>query len=142
METKDAVSAGGVIFRKSHERLEVTLIARKSRSVWCLPKGAVELNESLEDAAMREVFEETGLKGEMIQKIGQIDYWFYWQPDEVRYHKFVHFYLLKYLEGDTENHDHEVDEARWFPIDEAVKKLTFETERGIVEKARAILKKR
>lgn len=141
MRTKRAVSSGGIIFRRAGEGLEVA-IARRKEDVWCLPKGLVEEGEELEGTALREVEEETGLSGKIVDKIGVVDYWFYWKPEDVRYHKFVHFYLVEYQKGSVENHDYELEEVRWVSIDEAVKMLSYKSEAEMVEKAERMLRGR
>lgn len=138
MKTKVAISSGGVIFKRERDTI-LTAVTRRERDIWCLPKGLVEQGESLEDAARREVEEETGLTGRLAGKIGQIDYWFYWKPDDTRYHKFVHFYLLEHTGGDTKMHDVEVEEVKWLPIDEAIKILAYENEKEMMRKARATI---
>jgi len=139
MKIATIVSAGGVIFRVSGDKVEVAITARDSGKIWSLPKGLVEKGESLEDAALREVSEETGLTGKLMRKIDTIDYWFYWRPKEVRFHKFVHFFLLEHTGGDIAKHDWEVDEVRWFPIDDAIEKLTYKSEREVLEKAKKLI---
>lgn len=139
MKTEIATSAGGVIFRKHNGQIEIALVSHSGGKVWALPKGTVRENEGLEATAVREVTEETGLKGKIIEKIGTIDYWFYWKADDTRYHKFVHFYLLGYEEGTPENHDHEVEAVEWLPLDDAIARMTYESEAAIVKKARKML---
>jgi len=122
------VSSGGIIFRKVNETFEVALISRttqRGEKVWCLPKGIVEKRESPEEAALREVKEETGLEGKVIKKLGDISYWYYSKEDGARIHKRVHFYLLEFIRGSTEEHDFEVEEVRWFPVREAIDRLAY-----------------
>ncbi|MDP3012939.1 MAG: NUDIX hydrolase [Candidatus Subteraquimicrobiales bacterium] len=138
METRRALSSGGVIFRQLNNEIEIALI-RRDKDIWCLPKGTVEKEEELEKTALREVEEETGLQGEIIDKIGAIDYWFFWKADNVRYHKVVHFYLLEYKGGNTESHDYEVEEVRWFPIEETISIMAYKNEKEIVKKAKEML---
>jgi periplasmic divalent cation tolerance protein len=140
LRTVREVSAGGVIFRRHSGELQTVLIHVRHR--WGLPKGHVEEGESAERAAVREVREETGLEGRVIQKLGDIRYSYRdknKQGEAIRIYKRVHFYLLRYLKGDVQDHDHEVDEARWFPMDEAIKHLKFATERKMVHRALSIL---
>ena len=101
----------------------------------------MDKGESTEDAAMREVREEAGIGTELVERLDKVEYWYFWYEDgeRVRYHKFVYFYLLRYKSGDVSNHDHEVNEARWFNIDEAINVLAFDSEKKIVEKARGLL---
>ncbi|MDI6689547.1 MAG: NUDIX hydrolase [Actinomycetota bacterium] len=141
MKAKRAVSSGGVIFRRVNKEIQVALARRGEGKIWCLPKGLIEKGENPEETAVREVEEETGLRGEIVDKIGQIDYWFYWKPEDTRYHKFVHFYLIEYRSGDVQNHDYEVEEVKWFPIDMAIDLLSYKTEIQIVKKAKEMLSK-
>ena len=88
---------------------------------------------------MREVREETGLIGKLVQKTAEIKYWYYSKWEHVRISKTVHFYLLECLGGNVEEHDSEVDEVKWFPLKEPKKALSYKNEREIVEKAEIIL---
>src|SRR5262249_52901388 len=109
--TKPQVSAGGVAYRKSRGSIEIAIIRIAPEDRWQLPKGHVDKGESPEEAALREVREETGLDAEITEKIEAIEYWYFSGKgaDRVRFHKFVHFFLMKYLSGNTDDHDHEVE---------------------------------
>jgi 8-oxo-dGTP pyrophosphatase MutT (NUDIX family) len=135
--TKLQFSAGGVAFRKQDQQIEVALISVGKDNRWQLPKGLVDKGESTEDAAVREVREEAGIDTEVIERIDKVEYWYFAkeQDQRVRYHKFVYFFLLRYRSGDVRNHDHEVNEARWVEIRDAIKCLAFATEKKIVERA-------
>jgi 8-oxo-dGTP pyrophosphatase MutT (NUDIX family) len=139
--TKTQVSAGGVVFRRRGRRVEVALISVGERNRWQLPKGLVGARETPEAAALREVREETGLDAELVSPIEKIEYWYFSNERgaRVRFHKFVHFYLLRYESGSVEDHDDEVNEARWIEIGEAIDALAFKTERSIVERAREMI---
>lgn len=137
---KRQVSSGGVIFRKNNAAIEIALIAVKGGKVWCLPKGIVDKGESPEMTAVREVAEETGLKGRIIEKLGEISYWYYIKEEEARCRKTVHFFLIEYESGDISKHDFEVDMASWFPIDDALKMASYKGDKEIIEKAQKILK--
>ncbi len=132
---KKVVSSGGVIFRNANGDFEVALVSR--RNIWCLPKGLIEANETAEEAALREVQEETGLKGEIVSKIGEVSYSFFRKQ---RYFKTVHFYLLRFVGGSMEAHDSEMERVKWFPIADAIKVLTYVNEKKIMNKASEILK--
>lgn len=134
MDVKRQTSAGGVIVRHDGE-LELCLINPQGRGAWALPKGWVEPGETDEEAALREIREETGLSGEIRQKLGTIDYWFYSREDKMRVHKTVHFFLVGCTGGSTDDHDHEVSEARWLPVERALDLMTYPNEREMVRKA-------
>jgi len=141
-KTIEQISAGGIVFRKLDDRIDVALIARTSprrRVIWALPKGWVEPGETIPDAALREIREETGLTGRLLEPLGQIGYSFYSPEDSARIQKTVHFFLVEYISGDTADHDHEVDEARWWPLDAALAQMTYQSERQLMEKARGRL---
>ncbi len=131
MRIKYEVSAGGLVLRRNGEDLEALLIGRGMPRVWSLPKGHVEARETHEQAALREVREETGCWAEILTKLSDISYWFY--LNRTKHKKSVHFYLMNYLSGDTANHDHEVDEARWFEIKAAKKALKYVNEKRLVD---------
>lgn len=139
--TEVQVSAGGVTYRRAGERVEVALISVGEQRRWQLPKGTINPGESTEQAARREVREETGLDAELIAPIDQVEYWFYASHtgQRTRFHKFVHFFLMRYLSGEVSDHDHEVNEARWIEIQQALNMLAFESDRKIVRKALEIM---
>ena len=141
--TQQQVSAGGVVYRKKDSRIEVALIKVGPIIRWQLPKGIVDDGETPEEAAVREVREETGLVAKIESSLEKIEYWYVsgGKTGKIRYHKFVHFFLMKYRSGSTDEHDHEVLEARWLPILDAVRMLSFKSERELVEKAREMLGK-
>ena len=136
--TKQAVSAGGLVYEDRPDGRWVVLISRRNAAgqlQWTLPKGGLEEGEGLEAAAIREVEEETGLRSAITKKLGVVDYWFVWRPDEVRYHKYVHYYLMTYLGGDTQAHDDEAEDVVWLPIADAIARLTHSNERRLVSAA-------
>jgi 8-oxo-dGTP pyrophosphatase MutT (NUDIX family) len=139
--TKTQVSAGGVVFRCRVRLTEVALISVGEQNRWQLPKGLVGAGESPADAALREAREETGLDAELVAPIDKIEYWYYANERgaRVRFHKFVHFYLLRFTTGETSDADAEVNEARWVEIGEATRMLAFKGERAIVERAREMI---
>jgi 8-oxo-dGTP pyrophosphatase MutT (NUDIX family) len=139
MPTETHVSAGGVTYRRIDGRIEVVLVAVGPQKRWQLPKGLVEPNEEPESAARREVREEGGVDATIVQPIETIEYWYVAAYDpsgqRVRYHKFVHFFLLAYTSGDVADHDREVEDARWFDGRDAIAHLAFANEKRVVERA-------
>jgi 8-oxo-dGTP pyrophosphatase MutT (NUDIX family) len=142
---RDQTSSGGVVFRRSEksEGIEIAIISVGPQRRWQLPKGLVDPGEKPEQTAVREAREEAGVDTRVTAHIETIEYWFAGleRGIRVRFHKHVHFYLLEYVSGDTRDHDAEVNEARWVPLDDAVGQLAFEGERRVVEKAKEMLQR-
>lgn len=172
MPVRTQNSAGGVVFRRSGPGFDVALVSVKGGKVWTLPKGLINKGESPRETALREVAEETGLKGEIMDDLGEITYWYVAketpsprpcrsslamarreqcrvtpegrggnQTEYIRYKKTVYFYLMEYLSGDTANHDWEVDECAWFPLEKAIETVTYKGDRQMLEKAKELLER-
>jgi 8-oxo-dGTP pyrophosphatase MutT (NUDIX family) len=139
--TKLQISAGGVAFRRRGESVEVALISVGEEARWQLPKGLIEPQESSEAAAQREVREEAGVETELLGLIERVQYWYYSteRGSRVRFHKYVSFYLLRYISGDVGDHDREVREARWVEIGQAREMLAFRSDRQVVSKAEEMI---
>ncbi len=137
LRTVEQISAGGAAFRQTESGVEIAIISAKPSLRWQLPKGIIDAGETPEIAALREVREEAGIETELLAKIETIEYWYVGdnRGERVRFHKLVHFFLLKYSGGDVANHDYEVAEARWVKIEKALEMLAFKGEKGVVEKA-------
>ncbi len=135
-------SAGGVLVKRIRGRSVVAAIrpGGKPQGVWALPKGNLDPGERPEQTAVREVLEETGVRGHLVEKLGDVKYT-YTRRDGVRVFKIVSFYLLRAGRGRIGEIDErmrvEVDEARWLPLDEAPRLFSYGGEREMVEKARA-----
>ena len=140
LRTARATSAGGVVHRSEAGRVEIVLVRRRVPPLWALPKGTPDAGETLAETAIRETSEETGLKVEIEEPISSISYFFV--HGRTRFHKTVHFFLVHPTGGRLEDHDHEFDEVRWVPIDEALKIMTHATERNVVERAAELLASR
>ncbi len=134
MAVERELSAGGVVVRGD----EVAVIVPKKlspegRRVLGLPKGHPDEGETMKEAAAREVREETGLEAELIEKLGDVEYWY--QRKGRRILKKVTFYLFEYRSGSVEDHDDEIEEARWMPLERAARELSFSGEREMVKRA-------
>jgi len=131
-------SAGGVVYRKNENgKLEILLIRVRSR--WSFPKGNIEKGEPKDQAALREVKEETGVDAEIVSYLGEVDYWY--NSGLTRIHKFVYYYLMKYIGGDIVPQKEEIDEAKFHPIEEVEKLLSYPTDKKIFERAKKELAK-
>ena len=160
-----AYSAGGVVFRlvpmrstdqhnftankrdveqethvpSSELVVEVALVGRSHAGIWTLPKGTPQPGETIEQVAVREVQEETGLKVRLIAYIGSISYSFV--REQIRYQKQVRHFLMEAIGGDTALHDQEYDLVEWFPISEACRRLTYQNEVNILYQAEDVLQR-
>ncbi len=128
-----AVAAGGVVWRRGDREPQVLLAGRHSDGTWVFPKGTPDRGERLEDTAVREVREETGLDVRILRDLGAIQYDFA-APGE-RVHKTVHFFLMEATGGDLDRHDHEYDVVRWVGAAEARRLLSFDTYRDVLDRA-------
>lgn len=143
VEWKREFSAGGVVFRKDQDgNIFLLLIEPKGPNwgppagYWTYPKGRIgdnDQNDTPESAAVREVREEGGVDARILEKLGDIKYTFQWEGKNV--FKIVTYYLMEYLAGDPKDHDHEVADARWWPIEEVESMLKFSHDKKILKKA-------
>jgi len=150
--TEDQRSAGGVLYRwgprpsaaGGDATLEICLIATRGGTRWQLPKGHVVAGETEGEGALREVREETGCQAELEDDLGEIVFWFFAADGKGRrrIRKRVHFFVVRYVTGETRDHDGEVDDAAWIEAEAAVRRLTFDSERQILQKAVTLLQKK
>ena len=139
----DETSAGGLVILVVAGVHHAAVIARRNRAgrlEWCLPKGHLEGTETPAEAAVREIAEETGIRGQVVRRLGVVDYWF--TGDDRRVHKVVHHFLLEALggvltvEGDP---DGEAEVAEWVPLVDLPHRLAYPNERRLAEAARLVL---
>ncbi len=130
----DEFSAGGVVIRDGQV---ITIVpvkrAADGRRVLGLPKGHLDGDETPEEAARREVAEETGVDAELLEPLGDVEYRYDRRGRAIN--KVVRFYLFAYRAGDVADHDHEIEEARWMPLEQAAEELTYPGEREMVRRA-------
>jgi 8-oxo-dGTP pyrophosphatase MutT (NUDIX family) len=142
METQVEESAGGVLISPEDSENHACLIKVRTRGgnpTWRLPKGAIEEGETPKEAGLRETREETGCRGEALSEVSDIEYWYTRRDDDsdekVRIRKHVRFFVMKFLDGSVDDHDDEVETARWFPLSEAVRKISYDAERQVLQEA-------
>ena len=138
--TKREISAGGVVYRWTDDEIEIVLASRRTRRgglAWGLAKGGIEDDESMEDAAIREVREETGLIADIESSLGETRYFYVWE--NVRIRKTVHFFLMRHTGGDIDDRDDEMEEIRWFPLERALKRAAYRGERDVLVRAAELL---
>ena len=124
------------MYRREGDDVDVLLAARRTRRgdlAWGLAKGGIEPEETIEAAAVREVREETGIVAEIESSLGETRYFYVW--DDVRVRKVVHFFLMRAVGGDTNDHDDEMEDVRWFPLERALKRAAYRGEREVLARA-------
>jgi 8-oxo-dGTP pyrophosphatase MutT (NUDIX family) len=133
------LSFGGVVVRGdlAAGTAEVVTIVPRGKTLLALPKGGADADETGDQTAVREVREEAGVHSKVRGELGEVTYWYRRSGRSVR--KTVRFYLCDYVSGSTDDHDHEVEEARWIPLEEAETALAYPGEREMIAKARALL---
>jgi 8-oxo-dGTP pyrophosphatase MutT (NUDIX family) len=143
LPTVEETSAGGLVIDLTGAPVRAAVIARVNRTgrvEWCLPKGHLENGETSAQAAVREIEEETGIRGRVIGYLGPVEYWF--SAEGRRVHKLVHHYLLEALGGTLSidgDPDREAIDVAWFPLDRLRMILAFPNERRIADQAYAHL---
>lgn len=138
LRTVDETSAGGLVVHPvTGEAALIGRLDRRGRLLWSLPKGHIEAGETAEQAAVREVEEETGIIGEVLAPLGTIDFWFV--AEDRRVHKTVHHYLMRALGGELSDEDIEVSEVAWVPLDALEGRLAYADERRLIRHAANLL---
>jgi 8-oxo-dGTP pyrophosphatase MutT (NUDIX family) len=125
------------VHRTVDGRLQITLLHRRSPRLWALPKGTPDSGETTEETALRETREETGLEVQIEAPLRSIRYTFV--RGTTRFHKIVHFFLMRPIGGALDQHDAEFDEVRWLDLPEALALMSHATERSVVEEASRVL---
>ena len=135
MRSETEFSAGGVVVNDRREAIVIvpTRRAADGSKVLALPKGHPDGDETPEQAATREVREEAGVVAELVERLGDVAYSY--QRKGQRVDKRVRFFLFRYVSGSTDDHDHEIEEARWMPLEQAARELSFPGEREMVKRA-------
>ncbi|WP_149203422.1 NUDIX hydrolase [Actinotalea subterranea] len=139
----EETSAGGLVVTSAGDHPQVAVIARRNRAgrlEWCLPKGHLEGPETPEEAAVREIAEETGIRGQIMQRLGTIDYWF--TGDDRRVHKVVHHFLLTATGGELTvdgDPDGEAEDVAWVALTDLPDRLAYPNERRLAVAAGAVL---
>ncbi|MGA5462533.1 NUDIX hydrolase [Mycobacterium sp. NPDC050041] len=145
LRTVHETSAGGLVIdgldgpKDGQVAALIGRIDRRGRMLWSLPKGHIELGETAEQTAIREVAEETGIQGSVLAALGSIDYWFVTEGRRV--HKTVHHYLMRFLGGELSDEDVEVTEVAWVPLKELPSRLAYADERRLAEVAGELIDK-
>ena len=132
-KTRNEHSSGGAVIAVRGGAPHVALIATRRKTRWGLPKGAVSQGETSEQAALREVLEETGIEAEIVKPLDTIEYYF--RAGDTLIRKRVDFYLMRYVAGELTPQLSEVDDVEWVELSEAIHRASFESERKLLENA-------
>ncbi|MCS7203826.1 MAG: NUDIX hydrolase [Thermodesulfovibrio sp.] len=129
---KRVFSAGGVVYKCEKDQLKILIIATKDKTVWSFPKGLIEEGEDEKEAALREIKEETGIEGRVVEKLGEVSYWFVMEGQ--KYYKTVKYFLVEYVGGEVEP-SWEIDDVKWFSAEEVMERLSYRSDKEIFKKA-------
>lgn len=134
-------SAGGVVYRHLYGKFEILVSQHSGHHGWVFPKGHVGdtiVGETPEEAAIREVVEETGVTGKILQKLAPTDYWYVFEGE--KRHKTVQYFLMEYVSGDIADHGFEMEHVMWLPPQDVEQKLTYISDKKVWEEAKKLLK--
>jgi 8-oxo-dGTP pyrophosphatase MutT (NUDIX family) len=133
-------SAGGVVFKKAVGQNLILVCQHSMHHGWVFPKGLIGDHvegEKKEDTALREVEEETGVKGKIIRLLNPVDYWYVFEGEKI--HKTVYYFLMEYLSGDITKHDTEMEKVEWLPQAEVEKRLTYPSDKKVWQETKQLL---
>jgi len=133
-------SAGGIVYKKESGRMFILVAQHSQHHGWVFPKGIIgdhKKGEKKEETAVREVGEETGIKGKIIKPLQPITYWYNFEGEKIK--KTVYYFLMEFVEGDIKNHDWEMEDVKWLPIEEVENKLTYKSDKQVWEEAKKFI---
>ena len=130
-------SAGGIVVKEEANKMFILVAQHSQHHGWVFPKGLIgdkKEKETKENAALREVEEETGIKGRIIKPLQPVTYWYVFEKEKIK--KTVYYFLMEFVKGDTKNHDFEMENVEWVPIEEVEKKLTYKSDKEVWQEAK------
>jgi 8-oxo-dGTP pyrophosphatase MutT (NUDIX family) len=133
-------SAGGVVYKKQGEQTLILVCQHSQHHGWVFPKGLIGDHierEKKEDTAIREVEEETGVKGKIIKILAPVDYWYFFEGEKI--HKTVYYFLMEYISGDITKHDNEMENVQWLEEFEVEKRLTYPADKKVWQEVKQLL---
>jgi 8-oxo-dGTP diphosphatase len=137
LHMKFEFSAGGIVYKKDGEMISILVCQHSGHHGWVFPKGHIDTGETKEQTALREVMEETGVTGTIIQPLEPIQYWFVQKEQKIK--KTVYYFLMQYEAGDIDNHDDEMQAVEWLPIDAVADRLSYPSDKKIWKKTRDLI---
>lgn len=141
METKLLFSAGGVVYRKDQASTKILIGKHSGHHGWVFPKGIIGDHvegEGKEETAIREVREETGITGEIEKSLPPVSFYYVWEGEKVK--KTVYYFVMKFISGDTSDHDWEMEEVEWIEFEEVEKRLTYPSDKEVWKEAKKLIK--
>jgi 8-oxo-dGTP pyrophosphatase MutT (NUDIX family) len=138
MKSRNEISAGGVVYRQNAAGLDVLIAKDAGYHKWVLPKGLVRKNESYEQTALREVEEEVGVRARVVAPLGEPEKYIY-TARGMRVFKSVYYFLMEYESGSETQHDSEMEDVRWVPIDEAIELMGYKAAKDVLVRSKALL---
>ncbi len=139
-------SAGGIVIKHEKHKDYVLVCQHSQHHGWVFPKGLIgpstgsgqaNKSERKEEAALREVKEETGVVGKILQELASITYWYVLRGEKIK--KTVYYFLMEYVSGETSDHDHEMEAVAWLPMEKVEKKLTYKSDKEVWENAKQFI---
>jgi 8-oxo-dGTP pyrophosphatase MutT (NUDIX family) len=131
-------SAGGIVYRRVNNEIEVLVVQHSAHHGWVFPKGLIDPGEDKKTTALREVKEEGGVKAKIIQELPSTEYFYQFQGGKIK--KKVIYFLMEYVSGDISDHDWEMEAAEWMPMEKVEERLTYKTDKEIFKTAAKFLK--
>jgi 8-oxo-dGTP pyrophosphatase MutT (NUDIX family) len=133
-------SAGGIVVKKEKDQNLILVCQHSQHHGWVFPKGLIGdkvKDENKEDTAIREVEEETGVKGKIIKTLTPVEYWYVFEDEKIK--KTVYYFLMDFVSGDITNHDEEMENVEWLPEDEVVTRLTYPSDKKVWQEAEKLI---
>ena len=134
-------SAGGIVFKKEGGLIQILVSQHSQHHGWVFPKGIIgdkEKSESKETTALREVKEETGVEGKILKPIKPVEYWYVMEGEKIK--KTVYYFLMEYIGGSIEDHDNEMENVEWLPMDAVEARLTYKADKEAWQEALNLIK--
>lgn len=139
MPLKFEESAGGIVFEKKDGQVLVIVTQHSQHHGWVFPKGLIDKGENKKSTALREVEEEAGVQAKIIQELPPTEY--FYQLKEQKIKKKVTYFLMEYVSGNIGDHDWEMEDAQWIPLDKVYEKLSFKSDKEVFQKAKKLMEK-
>ena len=133
-------SACGIVVKKEKDKVFILISQHSGHHGWVFPKGRIGdhvENEDKEDTALREVKEETGVNGKILKTLKPVTYWYKWEGKSIK--KTVYYFLMEYVSGDIKDHDWEMENVEWLPIEQVAEKLSYSSDKKVWRKAAKLL---